>query len=172
MDNTPAISSELSAMTRLMAVPLPTSFAVGGQRRSDDLFVVACIDVAVRVGGLRPIHGRKLAPVSRRRGWFDQRRSADLLIAGGIRLHDDELAAIVVDEQPIAIAHDEPGGPAGPLPGHRLGFPQTLAGRRPQTPELAVAADAVDVIADDHRRRDRRVQAVGLNLVVGLALPQ
>src|SRR5712691_1589702 len=164
MNNAPAISSELSAMTRLKVVPLPMSFAVVGQRRRDDLFVVARIDVAVRVGWLRPVHGRKLAPVSRRRGWFDQLRPADLLVAGGIRLHDDELAAIVVDEQPITVAHDEPRGPAGPLLGHRLRFPQTLSGRRPQTPELAVAADAVDSITDDHRRRDRRVQAVGLNL--------
>src|SRR5207249_5294543 len=113
-----------------------------------------------------------LAPVLRRRRGFAQVRAADLVVAIGIGLDDDELPAIVVDEEPIAISHDEPRCPACPLPGDCLRFPHALTGLRPQAAKLAVAAQTVDAVADDDRRRDDRVQPVGLDLALALALPE
>ena len=71
------------------------------------------------------------------------------------------------------MAHEERGPPAR-LRGHLVAHPETLARPRVQAPQLAVAADAVDVVADDERRGDQRVQAVGLvrHLAAGAALPQ
>src|SRR5947208_6829389 len=121
---------------------------------------------------MRPVDVDQLATVLRRRRWFDPVRPADLVVAIRIGLDDDELPAIVVDEEPIAISYDEPRCPACALPGDCLRFPHALTGLRPQAAKLAVAAPTVDAVADDDRRRDDRVQPVGLDLAVALALPE
>src|ERR1700674_660413 len=131
--------SALSTSIRFM-IASGMSAAVGGQRGADDLLVVARVDVPVGVRGMRPVHLDELAPVSGRRGGHEQVRPADLLVAVRAGLHDDQLAPVVVDEQPVAVADDETLGPTRPLLGHRLRFPDALARLRPKTPELAVAA--------------------------------
>src|SRR5204863_178203 len=70
-----------------------------------------------------------------------------------------------------AVADDAARGPARPLLRHRLRLPDALTALRDETAELAVAADAVDVVADDHRGGGGRVQPVGLNLALALSLP-
>src|SRR5712691_10758630 len=111
------------------------SATVGSQRGADDFFVVARVDVPVGVRGMRPVHMNELAPVSRRWGGREQVCPADLPVAVGARL---------VDEQPVAVTDDETLGPPRPFPGHRLRFPDTLARLRPKTPKLAVAAQPVN----------------------------
>ena len=52
---------------------------------------------------------------------------------------------------------------------HRL--PEALAGAGVETTELAVTADAVDVVARDDRSADERMQSVGIDFAGAVALP-
>src|SRR5690606_38363772 len=76
-----------------------------------------------------------------------------------------------LDLAPVGQVGDEKRVPPAPLPGRRAGLPQALAGRGVQATQLAVAADAVDVRAVENRRAHDRVQPVGVDLAVALALP-
>src|SRR5437667_134534 len=79
---------------------------------------------------------------------------------------DDQLAAIVVDEITVAVAHQEARRPPGLLLGRLESLPNALARFDVEAAQLAVAADAVDVIALDYRRGHQRVQAIGLDLAL------
>src|SRR5712691_385053 len=69
---------------------------IHGERSSDDLLVVAGVDVSVGIRGMRPVHGRQLAAIAGRGGWLQKLGAADLLKSLGRQRCDDELAAIVV----------------------------------------------------------------------------
>src|SRR5262249_44363624 len=145
---------------------------VRSQRVADDLLVVARIEMLVRVRGMHPVDVRELAAVFGGCRRLDHLRAADLLVPFRAQLRDHQLAAVVVDEIAVAMTDDETGDPPSPLPGDLLCLPHPLAGLGPDATELTVAADAVDVVAVDHRRGDHGVQAVGLNLALALALPE
>src|SRR5262245_25773912 len=131
---TAATSDAISRMARFMWSLL----SVGGERRADDLLVVARVDVPVGVGGIQPADVHQLPPVLRRRSRLDQVGAADLLVALRTRLDDDQLAAIVVDEQAVAVADDDARRPARLLLGDRLRLPDPLAGAGAQAAELPV----------------------------------
>src|SRR5437016_5798378 len=99
---------------------------------------------------MRPVDVGQLPAVARRGRRLDQVCPADLFVALGGELRDNEVAAIGVEVHAIAIADHEPGGPAGVLLSRRLRFPDALTRVSPQAPELAVAAEPVDVaVLDD-----------------------
>src|SRR5207342_1195808 len=81
-------------------------------------------------------------------------------------LRDDELAAIVVDEVTVAVAHEVGGGIEGPLFGQRLSLPHQLARGDLETPQRAVVAQTVDIVAIDDRRTGRWVDRVLLPRIV------
>ena len=68
----------------------------------------------------------------------------------------------VVGHEPAVAVADEVGGRPSVLGVHAVALPQPLAGRGVDASQLAVAADAVEVVAGDDRRRENRVQGIGL----------
>src|SRR5581483_4014157 len=143
---------------------MPDTSLPGAQIDPDDLLVIARHDVPVGIRGVRPVHRAQLPPVAWIRGRFDQRRTADLLVPLRRKRRDNQVAAIVVYEKAIAVPHHVARGPARLLSGDLLGLPHALARARVQAAQLAVAADAVDIIADNRGRRNQRVQTVGVDL--------
>ena len=135
-----------------------------GQRGANDLVVVALHDVPVRERRVRPAdHAVKGASRSIPGGgrWLDQLRATVLHVAGRGELRDDQIAVVVVHEVAVAMLHDGGATPAG-LRGHLGAHPEPFARPRIQPSQLAVAADAIDMVADDERRGDHGVQPVGL----------
>src|SRR2546426_4123119 len=100
---------------------------IHGERSSDDLLVVAGVDVSVGIRGMRPVHGRQLAAIAGRGGWLQKLGAADLLKSLGRQRCDDELAAIVVDEDAVTVLHGQPGRPARAFLRHLERFPDALA---------------------------------------------
>src|SRR4029450_10971787 len=90
----------------------------------------------------------------------------------GTQAVNDEIATVVVDEIPISVAHDVTLRPARLLDRDGLSLPDALTRIGIETTQLAVAAQAIDVVTLNHRRADHRVQSVGLYFAVALALPQ
>src|SRR5262245_66594005 len=75
----PATANRLAIVFTLASAPVVSrhrvrprspgiSPAVRRQRRADDFLVVARVDVAVGVRGVRPVHAHKLTPIAGRRG--------------------------------------------------------------------------------------------------------
>src|SRR3954462_12096705 len=67
------------------------------------LFVVACEDVFIRKGRMRPAHAAALRQLTGRR--LEQFRAADLVIATGREARDNQIAALIEEEVTIAVLH-------------------------------------------------------------------
>ena len=104
---------------------------------------------------------------------LDEPRAVELHVALRREPREDQVAGVVVDEVAVAVPHEERGAPAR-LRGHLAAHPEPPSRPRVQAAQFAVAAHAVDVVADDQRGRDQGVQAVGLirHLAAAAALPQ
>src|SRR5258708_1880874 len=107
---------------------------------------------------MRPVHSAELATVPRIRGGLDESGPADFVIPSRRQRGDDQLATVIIDEVPVAIAHNESGSPASLLLSHIQSLPHALSGLQVQTPKLSVAADAVDIVPVDHRSVDDGMQ--------------
>src|ERR1700680_1656063 len=117
-----------------------------GEGKANDFAVVADDDMAVRVGRGGPRHVGKLPAPNVRVRWRDQVGAADLLETLRREPRHHELAAVIVDEVPIAVAHEEGCAIHGVLLEERVRFPHELAGRDRQAAELAVVVDAVQIL--------------------------
>src|SRR6476619_582596 len=121
---------------------------------------------------MRPVHGAQRPAVARLGCGFDQSRSTDFLVAARAEAGDDEIAPVVVDEKAIAVTHDVTLRPARLLDRDSLRLPDTLTGICIEAAQLAETAQAIEVVPLNHRRADHRMQSVGLDFAVALALPQ
>src|SRR5712692_3902497 len=121
---------------------------------------------------MRPVHRAELATVPRIGSGLDESGPADFVIPPRGQRGDDQLAPVIVDEVPIAIAHDESGSPASLLLSHIQSLPHALSGLQVQAAELSVAADAIDIVTVDHRSVDYGMQTIGVDLAVALSLPK
>src|SRR5262249_41190534 len=74
----------------------------------------------------------------------------------------------------LAVGHDEsippPHRSCGPA-GRREGFPDPLSGTRLETPQLPVAAHAIDKTTPNNGRRYRRVQGSGVTFAPSADFP-
>src|ERR1035441_5527500 len=97
-----------------------------GEVHADYLFVVPGIDATVGKGGMGPKH-RASGGIAGRR---EQVRAADLLVAAGAELRDDQIPLLVEEEEAVPVLHDEGIGPADGLTGGRghERFPNALSG--------------------------------------------
>src|SRR5229473_2628878 len=86
-----------------------------GEGEANDFVVVTDNDVAVRVGRVGPEHVGQLTAPDVRVGRRDEGRAADLLETLGRKLCHHELAAVIVDEVPIVVTHEERGAIHGVL---------------------------------------------------------
>src|SRR5262249_7084664 len=124
---------------------------LGGERDTDNLLIVADEHALVGECGMYPDYGAH--PVCARRHlvrWFDHMRPADLVVALRRQLGDDEIAFLIEDEESIALWDQEGIAPALFLAGRGLErFPDAFAGVGLETPQLTVAAHAVDVTVLD-----------------------
>src|SRR5229473_6767554 len=82
IESPPPAMIAVSTIARVMRPPA-ISASIGGERRADDLLVVAGVDVFVGVCRVQPAHVHQLAPVLWRRRGLDQLRAAHLVIAVG-----------------------------------------------------------------------------------------
>ncbi len=132
------------------------------QGGADDFFVVAHEDALAGEGGVGPDDGA--AGVGG--GGFEEMGAADLLVAFGGELGDDEVALLIGEEEAVGVFDDEGIGPADERAagGGSHGFPEALAGFELEAAELAVAADAVDVAVLNEGGADKAVEGVGVFL--------
>src|SRR5207249_285526 len=124
---------------------------------ANDFLVVPPVNAAIGKGRMTPDH----RPIRHRIGRLQQMRAADLFIALGTQLRDDEIALLIRQEKPIAV-HDNEGRRPALLfaAGGNKSLPYTLARIGFEAAELAIAARAVDVAVTDERRCDDTVQRI------------
>ena len=92
---------------------------------------------------------------------FDQVGAAVFDVAGGSELRDDEISVVVVDEVALAVFNEVGSAPAS-LRRHVCAHPESLPCSGIQPAQFAITADSVNVIIDNERRCDHRVQTIGL----------
>src|SRR5690242_2277700 len=85
---------------------------VGLQACPDDLGVVSGHDVAVGVRGVRPIDGLHLTAVAGIGSRLNKSRPADLPVTLRRERGDDQVSAVAVDKESVAVPHQETGRPA------------------------------------------------------------
>src|SRR5262249_10835013 len=129
----------------------------GGQAGTHDFLVVASKDVPVGKGGMGPADTATLIELNRR--GFDQFGAANFLKSGRCQASNEQFAAFVEYPHFVVVANHVDGAPAG-LGYGLLAFPNAIAGRRVKAAQLAVAIDAVNIVAVDNRRADDAVQSL------------
>src|SRR5262249_36091842 len=117
------------------------------QGDADDLLVVADEGALTRVGRVRPHHRAppaEPAPARELARRLDDVGAADLLVALGAELRNNQVALLVEQEPPVPLRRQEGIAPAHlPLlfgPGRGEVLPDPLAGRQLQAAQLTVAA--------------------------------
>src|ERR1700730_11212110 len=93
----------------------PLTSRPAGEGEANDFVVVADDDVAVRVGRVGPEHVGQLTAPNVRVCRRDEVCAADFLKTLRREPGHHELASVIVDEVPIAVAHEERGAVHGVL---------------------------------------------------------
>src|SRR5258705_10182 len=104
---------------------------------------------------MRPVHHAQFSPIADACGRFGKGSSSNLLITIWRELRDDQLAAIVVDKEALAVLHHKSRGPASLLLGDFKSLPNTAAGTKIQATELSITADTVNRFSNNHGRRNQ-----------------
>ena len=111
-------------------------------------------------GSVSPATSR---PAQRARSRLDQPGPVDLNVAFRCELGDDQVALFGGDKQLVSLGvlDDERGCPA--FLGRQLSaLPEPLACPSVEPAKLTVAPNPIEIVSDDERRGDDRVQPVGL----------
>src|ERR1041384_3105123 len=137
---------------------------------TNELFVIAGVEAAVRESGMRPDD----EPATIFVGRFEEVGAAELFIALRAEVGNDEIAEFVEEEKPITVLDDKGVSPADPLAGGGglERFPDALAGLGFEAAELTIAANAVDIAILEKGCAEDRVQVSSVFLADFLRAPK
>src|SRR5437762_11588467 len=98
---------------------------------------------------------------------------ANLLVAGGAKPGNDQIAMLIEQEEPVAVRDQKRVGPAffARACGRLKGLPQPISRVGLEPAQLPIAADAVDIVAFEKRSADDAVQTVGELGLLALGFP-
>lgn len=84
---------------------------------------------------------------------IDPMRAVDFGVIGGTQFHDDQIAEIVREEEPVVVLHHEDVGPICGAFARRglIGVPEPLAIIEPDAEEPAAVSSAIDAAVLDER---------------------
>jgi hypothetical protein len=122
-----------------------SSVRIRRQRNANEFLIVSSINILMSKGGGSPGD----LSTAKRRGWFDQLRAADFLVATGRQTGLDQFAPVAKKKSRIPV-YGHVNARSIYQPGHGTGLPDFLTGGRLQANEIPARFGAVNIITQQH----------------------